>query len=40
MSNPFKVKDKQQMIQSLKGQSVTRMVLTSMWKAASSVWDG
>lgn len=40
MSNPFKMKDKQEMDQSLKGQSVTRVVLTSLRKAASSVWDG
>lgn len=39
MSNPFKMKDKQQMDQSLKGQSVTGVVLISLWKAVSS-WDG
>lgn len=40
MSNPFKMKDKQQMDQSLKGQLVTEVVLPSLQKAASSVWDG
>lgn len=40
MSNPLKMKDKQDIDQSLKGQSVTRVVLTSLWKAVSSVWDG
>lgn len=40
MSNPFKMKEKQEMDQSLKGESVTRVVLTSLRKAASSVWDG
>lgn len=40
MSNPFEMKGKQEMDQSLKGESVTRVVLTSLRKAASSVWDG
>lgn len=40
MSNPFKMKDKKQMDQSPKGQSVTRVVLPSLQKAVSCVWGG